>query len=319
MAFVEWVAHASARLPHATFPLAIGSPLAVAGAYAGLVAVAVWRRARRVAAVAGVALAVVAITAPRTAPPPRGFAVSFLDVGQGDATLLQDGRRAVLVDTGPPGSPVVDRLRAAGVTRLDALVVTHAQLDHDGGVPAVLRAFPVGLVVDGRDGVRSATSDAVGAAAARERVRRVLPDAGVVVRAGRLELRVLWPPREPVAAHAGEDPNRRAIVAIARLGRLRVFLPADAESDVTSTLDLPGVDILKVAHHGSADPGLEQLLTRLRPRIAVIEVGRHNPYGHPTPPTLAALRAVPHVYRTDRDGTVRVTPSGGALRVSTEG
>ena len=197
--------------------------------------------------------------------------------------------------------------------------MTHAQLDHEGGAAEILHAFPVGLVVDGRDGARSPGADGVGAAAAREHVRRVLPDPGVVVRAGRLELRVLWPPREPAAAHAGEDPNRRAIVAIAQLGRLRVFLPADAESDVTSALDLPAVDVLKVAHHGSADPGLESLLARLRPRIAVIEVGPRNPYGHPAPPTLAALRVVPHVYRTDRDGTVRVTPSGAGLRVSAEG
>ena len=105
LAFVEWVAHATARLPHATLPVSIGSPVAVAGAYAGLVAVAVSRRARRVFAIAGVALAIVAVAPRPRVPPPRGFAVSFLDVGQGDATLLQDGPRAMLVDTGPPGSP----------------------------------------------------------------------------------------------------------------------------------------------------------------------------------------------------------------------
>jgi competence protein ComEC len=73
-----------------------------------------------------------------------------------------------------------------------------------------------------------------------------------------------------------------------------------------------------VAHHGSADPGLPDLLARLRPRVAVIEVGRHNTYGHPTSQALRALRAVPSVYRTDRDGTVRLTAWGGRMAVATD-
>jgi competence protein ComEC len=76
------------------------------------------------------------------------------------------------------------------------------------------------------------------------------------------------------------------------------------------------VTVLKVAHHGSADPGLPALLARLHPRIAAIEVGRHNTYGHPAPTTIAALRrVVPTVVRTDRDGTVRVHVLGGRMWV----
>jgi competence protein ComEC len=316
LAFVEWVAHATARLPHATVPLQVASPAAVALAYVALIAVAVSRRARLVAVVAGAALAIVVATSASAVVPPRGFAISFLAVGQGDATLLQDGPRAILVDAGPPGSPIVDRLREAGVRRIDVLVITHAQLDHEGGVPAVLAAFPVALVLDGRDGVRSADASAVGDALVSHHVRRVVPAAGQVLRAGRLELRVLWPSPEPMQAHAGQDPNQRAIVAIARVGSARVFLPADAESDVTAALDLPPVDVLKVAHHGSADAGLPALLHRLQPQVAVIEVGRHNPYGHPAPAAQRALDAVPRVYRTDRDGTIRITPARGGLAVA---
>ena len=75
---------------------------------------------------------------------------------------------------------------------------------------------------------------------------------------------------------------------------------------------------MKVPHHGSADPGLPRLLARLRPRVAGMEVGAHNAYGHPRPSTIAALRAaVPHVYRTDRDGTVTLTVDRGGMRVAT--
>ena len=97
------------------------------------------------------------------------------------------------------------------------------------------------------------------------------------------------------------------MVARAEVGTFSLLLTADAESDVTAPLDLAPVDVLKVAHHGSADPGLPALLARLHPQVAAIEVGRHNTYGHPAPATLAALRrAVPTVIRTDRDGTVRL-------------
>ena len=84
-----------------------------------------------------------------------------------------------------------------------------------------------------------------------------------------------------------------------------MFLPADAESEVTGGLPVPDVDVLKVAHHGSADEGLPQLLERLRPEVAVIEVGAHNRFGHPHPDTLSALRAAGvSVRRTDEEGDV---------------
>jgi competence protein ComEC len=123
--------------------------------------------------------------------------------------------------------------------------------------------------------------------------------------------------REPAALHAGGDPNQRAIVAVARDGAFSLLLTADAESDVTAPLSPGPVTALKVAHHGSADPGLPDLLRALRPRVAVIEVGAHNPYGHPAPQALRALAAVPRVYRTDRDGTVRLDIDRDRMTVST--
>ena len=253
-------------------------------------------------------------------PPPSGqLRLSFLDVGQGDATLIQHGGAAVLVDTGPPDGPILARLRAAGVRALDVLAVTHAQADHEGGASAVLSRYPVRLLLDGGDGAATPAHRALDAAAAQRGVRVVAPDAGQRVRAGPIELDVLWPHAEPVERHAGQDPNRRAIVARLVDGAFSAFLPADAESDVFGSLDLAPVTALKVAHHGSADAGLTEALARLRPQVAAIEVGRHNPYGHPTAQALGALRAVPRLYRTDRDGTVRVTVERGRMAVSTDG
>jgi competence protein ComEC len=122
-----------------------------------------------------------------------------------------------------------------------------------------------------------------------------------VLREGKVDLRVLGPRHvEP-----GEDPNDAAVILVAEEGDCRVLLPADAEAEAELPLDLPQAGVLEVAHHGSADPGLPELLRRVRPRLAVISVGEGNSYGHPAPSTLATLAAagVP-VQRTDRDGEV---------------
>jgi competence protein ComEC len=326
LGYLAWLAATAAALPGASVPARLGSSAAVVAAY-GLLGLAFALRGRMAAVLppgaAGAAVAVgavavaVSLAGGRPAPPdPRALVVWFFDVGQGDATLIQHGGASMLVDTGPPGGPLLGRLRAAGVRRIDVLVVTHAQSDHEGGAAAVLDRYPVGLLVDGGEGTATREHQAILAAARRRQVPRTAPDAGQELRAGPLRLEVLWPRREPAERHAGEDPNLRAVVAVLHDGDFDLLLPADAESDVTATLDLPPVDALKVAHHGSRDPGLPDLLARLHPRLAVIEVGRHNPYGHPTAQALGALRGVPAVYRTDRDRTVRLTVSHGGMAIA---
>ena len=105
------------------------------------------------------------------------------------------------------------------------------------------------------------------------------------------------------------------MVAIVSSDDFELMLSADAESPTLAALDLPDVDAIKVPHHGSADAGLGEVLRTLRPEVAVIEVGE-NSYGHPHPDTLRVLeRMVPHVRRTDRDGTVRLAVSGGRMEL----
>lgn len=248
------------------------------------------------------------LLAPAPAQPPRGFAVTALDVGQGDAILVQHGQHAVLFDTGPPGAPLVREMRKAGVRRLDALVLTHSSADHESGVGAVFDAFGVGLVLDGRQAAAERSPEDGGEgggirfAGVPPRTAREVPSAGQRIAAGPMEIEILWPP--PGVSRAG-DPNLTATVALVRAGNHSALLTADAESAVTLPLDLPRVDVLKVAHHGSEDEGLPALLEEVRPRHALIPVGR-NTYGHPHPATLRALRAVPDVRRTDEDGTTRI-------------
>lgn len=326
--FILQVGRTAAQAPHATVAVGAG-PVILGVAATGLLLLAAVgagrpagaaRPARRVAlvlsAAACAALTSALVVRPGPGPAPDVFQAAFLDVGQGDATLLRHGAAAILVDTGPPGGPVLRRLRELGVRRLDALVITHAQADHDGGAPAVLGALPVGVLLDGRDGVRDGAGPAADRAARSHRVRRVAAVAGTQVRAGPMTLRVLSPPARDMTLPPAGDPNDRAVVATVTDAATTILLTADAESDVTAPLSLPRVALLKVAHHGSADAGLPALLARLRPQVAVMEVGAHNTYGHPAPATVAALDAVvPAVGRTDRDGTVVVTARAGVLRV----
>lgn len=336
LGWLELVAARFAELPHSVAAISLPGPLAAVAAYAVLagMAVAAARMGRRaipyvdearararvasprtlaaggLAAMAAAVLAVGPVASPAV---PGRLTVSFLDVGQGDATLVQhpDGS-AVLFDGGPEDARVARLLRQAGIDRLSAVVATHASADHHGGLAEVLRRFPVDLLVDGGDGTADPDFRQL-LATARQRGIPIRPArAGQRLRAGGIEVSVLSPAARPPGP-APEDPNPRAVVAIVSSGEFDLMLSADAESPALAALDLPDVDAIKVPHHGSADPGLDEVLRILRPEVAVIEVGE-NSYGHPHPETLGVLeRVVPHIRRTDRDGTVRLAVSGGRM------
>jgi competence protein ComEC len=322
-AWLAVCARSVARLPGAQTSSLV--PLAGVAAAAGL-ALLLGRlpRYRRPAALAVAATALAVGVATRWAlarPPgyvaPVGLRVTFLDVGQGDAELLEVPEGAVLVDAGPPEARVGDQLRRLGVRSLSAVVITHPHLDHVGGAAHVVERLRVGRVLDPlqpgvwpaeRELRREAGERGVPVVAARE---------GQSFRLGRLVIRVLWPDGGGLA---GENPHHHGVVLLASFGAVDLLLPGDAESEVTAPLPLRAVEVLKVAHHGSADPGLAAELGRLRPRFAVIEVGAGNVYGLPSAATVASLRASPglRLYRTDRDGRVVLETDGHSIAVRTE-
>ncbi len=277
-------------------------------------------RAWRAAAVAGVVLALVVAwrSVPDNAPPlPNGLRITVLDVGQGDAILLQVPEGAVLVDQGPPEADVAGQLEDLGVERLVALVLTHPQRDHIGGAADVLDAIEVGSVLDPRIPAESEDHDAAVEAARAHDVPVIALHAGQRLRVGALRLEVLWPDRP---GPPGDDPNNHAVVLLATYGRIDALLTADAEGNVTVPIRPPPVEILKVAHHGSADTALPALLDLVDPQVAVVSVGANNDYGHPTPSTMAALSGLSglDVYRTDLHGRVTIETDGSRVSVSRE-
>lgn len=248
-------------------------------------------------------------------PPVSGLRVEVLDVGQGDAILFQPaGGSPVLVDGGPPGDDLASKLRAAGAEFLGAVVVTHDQSDHAGGVEELLGRLPVQRLAYAVLG-RRLLGEARAAGAIPLRI-----SAGGEIRSGDLSMDVLWPPRALLSAPlAGADPNQRALVILARWHRFSMLLTADAEAEAVP-IDPGPVDVLKVAHHGSDDAGLDALLDRVKPRLAVISVGDDNPYGHPTKGTLATLAGHGiRTLRTDLDGTVVLRVNRGEIKVDAGG
>ena len=321
-AWLAFCARTFAGLPLAQ--VRSGGALAAAAAFAAVVFLLVRARPRvRALALAMSIPAAVLVLGwrllpePASLPPPKGLRITFLDVGQGDAALLQVAQGAVLVDEGPPEANVARQLRRLGVRALAAVVLTHPQRDHVGGAEAVLGQLAVTTVLDPGLPSDSADEAAALAVARARRVPIVLARAGAVYTLGRLRIRVLWPNG---TGPPGIDPNERAVVLLASYGQTDVLLTADAESNVTAPLALHAVEVLKVAHHGSADPGLERELQILRPRVAVVSVGVRNDYGHPRPETIAALEGVAglRLFRTDVHGRVVVETDGKRLAVTTE-
>ncbi len=305
----------------------IRSPLVLAALLAVAVAAVVLRRLpryRRRAAAAGIASVVLGLgtvaCALRPVPawdPPAGLRITFLDVGQGDGILVEAPGASILVDQGPPEADVAGQLRRIGLRSLTALVLTHPQRDHIGGAAPVIEKLQVAAILDPALAVKGPEYAAAIAAARRRAVSIHELRAGDEFRLGRLRVRVLWPDDPGLPS---EDPNRNATVLLVSYGAIDALLTADAESDVTRNLRLRPVEILKVAHHGSEDSGLPDLLRAVRPRVAVVSVGEGNDYDHPRPETVAALADVPGLVtlRTDLDGRIVVESDGRTLTVRSE-
>ena len=307
--------------------------------YYGALVLLLWTRGSGRARAVGqvlLALAAVWIVSASSRPaltgrPPAGWMrVSFLDVGQADATLVQmPGGRSLLVDAGGSFSPrsdigsrvVAPALWALGVRRLDVAAFTHGDPDHIGGMGAVLQDFAPrevweGVSVPGNrqlDVLRLA-ADAIGA-----RWRRVV--AGTRFDLGGVSIAVAHPPLpdwERVRVR-----NDDSIVLDVRYGDVAVLLPGDigreVEGRVAGALEPVAFRVVKVPHHGSAGSSSPGLVDSISPCVAVVSAGQANPFGHPVPEVVRRYRdAGALVLETGRDGAVTVETDGRQVLVRTE-
>lgn len=245
---------------------------------------------------------------------PSDWLIAMCDVGQGDASVVRSGTAVALIDTGPDPAPLEACLAELGVGRIQLLVLTHYDLDHVGGVAAVLGRVDRVLIGPASDARDTAIAEALtdGGAAVTQ---VATGEAGVL---GELTWRVLWPPP------SGVEPGNAASVTLFVEGRLRALFLGDLGEESQQRLlgraGLGPVDVVKVAHHGSADQSAA-LYEAVGARVGLIGVGAGNDYGHPTQKLLGILAAVgTAAERTDLDGLILVAPGdrAGEVRVWTE-
>ncbi len=257
---------------------------------------------------------------PQTTPALNGvLSIHYIDVGQGDAILVQaPGGQAALIDGGEEGTGVVQYLQTKGVQKLDVVIATHPHSDHIGGLIEVLKVIHVDKVIT--NGQMHTTStyerflDAIASAKADyQEVKR-----GDIIFVGGFSFVVL----NPVTTN-GNDLNENSIVLRLVYEQVSFLFDGDAgavaEGDMLAS-GLPiSANILKVGHHGSRSASSPAFLAQVKPAVAIYSAGRGNDYGHPHAETLANLKAVgAQIYGTDINGTVIVTSDGSGYSIETE-
>ena len=319
-AWIAWLAETGAAMPAATLPWPGGLTGAALATLAAAALVVVWRRRRgrherrhvvRMTSLGAVALAVVAILVLRVPDragwPPPGWVLVACDVGQGDALVIRtEIDSAVVVDAGPDPEAIDRCLTDLGVERIPLLVLTHHHIDHVAGIPGIL---------DGRVVERALVSPLREPAEQAAQVDSWLAGIRVDVAAvgdrrsfGDVHLTTLWPQR--IIRGAESAPNNASVVVLVDAADVRMLLLGDveiaAQVALRSSLGMDGVDVVKVAHHGSRvqDPALAAWTAG---RVAIVSVGAGNPYGHPAQETIDTWSGAGAVIaRTDLGGDVAI-------------
>jgi competence protein ComEC len=268
----------------------------------------------------------------------RDARVTFLDVGQGDAAVIEAPGGAVMVVDGggtfdggfDPGERIVEPfLRARGIARLDVVALSHPHPDHMGGLARLVERFAIGaLWTSGDDG----RNPEYGRLLAAARARRVPVPVPAAARLGPLLVEPLGPfvaaaDGDRVGPPPGLSVNDASLVLRVSFGGRAVLLPGDLEADGEGELvgrralgQAVAADILKVPHHGSRTSSTPELVEAVAPDLAVISLGWRNRFRFPAPEVVARYEAAgARVLRTDRDGAISVTIApDGRMRVTCE-
>ncbi|HEX5701817.1 MAG TPA: ComEC/Rec2 family competence protein [Pyrinomonadaceae bacterium] len=305
------------------------------------------RRTVKTAAI-GLAIALlVVVVHPFSATPPDGrLRVEFLDVGQGDSALLtapdgttilidgggqpnlswakndrEDGEPAIERDTRSIGEQVVSQyLWSRGLDRVDYLIATHADADHIDGLNDIVRNFKVRGAIVARAPENDAEFAKFVQGLRHARVPLEIVGAGDVIRAGNVLIDVLWP--RPIQTAGSPSRNNDSLVLRVRFGEKSFLFTADIEKEAEAALVKTGAglkaDVVKVPHHGSKTSSTEPFVATAQPTLAIISVGRHSIFGHPSPEVVERWRARgAQVMTTGEKGTISVVTDGVNLTVGT--
>lgn len=322
LAPLDWIAscslfaaHTLASIPFASV-LASWGPLLALLPYAAALALYVAWPDPRPGPLLGCALAVVCLCVTPmifwmfAAPP----SASILDVGQGDSILLREGRHAVLVDAGVDEA-TRDALARNHVYRLDALIVTHWDLDHYGGLESFAGDVQIDRIIVARGALAEAPDEVL-----QTGIPIVEVEAGDVIEFGAFTCEVVWP-RDVVGG--GENADSLCLKAECETskGAFELLLTGDAERGELAGFarDIGPIDVLKLGHHGSTQSVDESVLRALDPVCAVASAGAGNPYGHPSEECQECVEDAGVLFlSTIQSGDIVVEPRGGSFSVKTQ-
>lgn len=247
---------------------------------------------------------------------PDDLQVHFIDVGQGDATLILCDGRAMLIDAGDNkhGTAVQNYLTKQGVESLDYLVLTHPDEDHIGGGDVVISKFEVGTLIMPSYEKNTVTFRDVEAAMKYSRLKSTEPEPGDTYSLGNAEFTII----APVTTEYGEETNNYSVGLRLVLGETSFLFTGDAEKEAEEDILNNGMvlraDVYKAGHHGSNSSSGKAFVGEVDPAYAVISCGEGNSYGHPRAETLDLFRSSGiEVFRTDEQGSIIAVSDGSVI------
>ena len=237
--------------------------------------------------------------------------VHFIDVGQGDCTLITCGDDAMLIDAGDnnQGTKIQNYLQHEGISQLKYVVCTHPDADHIGGMDVILYKFDCETIFMTDEEKDTATYRDVINTMENKRYKRTLPIVGDTYQLGDAQFTIIAP------SQMVDDSNNNSIALMLTHGENTFLFTGDAEedeeSDIVKSGLLSGIDVYKAGHHGSRSSSSEELLDAVTPEYAVISCGEGNKYGHPHAQTLNNFRMMGiQTFRTDEQGTIVAVSNG---------
>lgn len=242
--------------------------------------------------------------------------VDYIDVGQADSILLRNKDKTMLIDAGTneQGKNVVSFLKEEGISKIDYLIGTHPHEDHIGGLDDVINNFEIGKIYMPKRETTTKTFKDVLSAIKNKNLTITQPKKGEIIDLGQAKCEFMT---EPIIDD--DNINLSSLILRVEFGNNSFLFMGDAEKQNEKTITWPKTDVLKVGHHGSDTSSSKEFLEQVNPKYSIIMVGEGNTYKLPKQPIIDRIEKIgSKIYRTDKNGNIKIISDGNNLEIKTE-